>query len=275
MSEIAGAQSLDSRAARSEPRKILRFRTSERRIHWATALPFIVCYTTALVLIAVYNPNPTRPFRSLVSLIHRMSGLCLLVAPLVTIVRHRDDIGLHRANLAAVWRWTRDDVRWLSLIVPASFSRNIRLPHQGKFNAGEKINFLVLTSTYPLYAMTGLAIWFGLSAYLAWMVHFSLATLATPLIIGHILMATVNPDTRPGLAGMITGLVDREWAKHHYHHWYEEHYGARQHDPGDAAVDVAAAARPRRAEAPDAAAPAPAAAVCPCMPCRVEAAVTR
>ncbi len=210
-------------------------------MHWATAIPFVICYSTALILITVYNPNPARPLRWLVSWTHRLSGLCLLLAPLGTIVRHRHEIEVHRENIAQVWRWTRDDLRWLSLIAPASFFRNIELPHQGKFNAGEKINFVVLTSSYPLYVMTGLAIWLGGAAYLAWMIHFSLATIATPLIFGHILMATVNPDTRPGLSGMITGFVDREWARHHYRIWYEKHHGksARRVVP---ALDVPAPA---------------------------------
>ena len=53
-----------------------------------------------------------------------------------------------------------------------------------------------------------------------------LAAIATPLLLGHVFMATVNPDTRPGLRGMITGFVDREWARHHYHLWYVAHFEA-------------------------------------------------
>jgi len=37
-------------------------------------------------------------------------------------------------------------------------------------------------------------------------------------------MALVNPGTRVGLSGMITGHVDREWAKHHYTSWYRDHF---------------------------------------------------
>jgi cytochrome b subunit of formate dehydrogenase len=51
-----------------------------------------------------------------------------------------------------------------------------------------------------------------------------MAIIATPLIIGHIVMATLNPDTRTGLSGMISGYVDRKWAKHHYGRWYREHH---------------------------------------------------
>jgi cytochrome b subunit of formate dehydrogenase len=61
-----------------------------------------------------------------------------------------------------------------------------------------------------------------------------MALLATPLILGHIFMATINPDTRAGLTGMLTGFVDRRWAKHHYRLWYDEHYGHTPEQPSPA-----------------------------------------
>jgi formate dehydrogenase gamma subunit len=193
-------------------------------MHWAVAVPFLICYATALTLVVVYNPDPSRPYRQVVSWVHRISGLCLLVLPATALARHWRDLRLHIQNVGQAWSWTWADVRWLLLIGPASLSRQITLPWQGKFNAGEKINFAVLSSTYPIYLCTGLLIWFGASPYLSWLVHFSLAVVATPLLLGHIFMATVNPDTRPGLRGMITGFVDRAWARHHYHRWYVEHF---------------------------------------------------
>jgi hypothetical protein len=54
-------------------------------------------------------------------------------------------------------------------------------------------------------------------------------------------MATVNPDTRVGLSGMITGYVDRHWAQHHYRHWYNEHFGHLHHRP-EPAPELAPAA---------------------------------
>ena len=195
-------------------------------MHWAVAVPFMVCYATALTLIIVYNPDPARPFRHEVSWAHRISGLCLLVLPAWKLARYWRDAGVHLHNVRQAWSWSWDDVRWLFLIGPASVSRKITLPWQGKFNAGEKINFMVLSATYPIYLCTGLLIWFDTSPYLSWLVHFSLAITATPLLLGHVFMATVNPGTRPGLRGMITGFVDREWARHHYHRWYVENFEA-------------------------------------------------
>ena len=211
-------QSLDSDSDR-----ILRFHRSERHLHWAIAIPFMLCYATAVILITVYNPHPARPFRALFSWTHRLSGVSLIILPPLMLLLHWREARRHLQNIRGAWRWTRADAKWLLLVGPATLSSRVSLPDQGKFNAGEKINFMALMSTYPIYALTGALIWLPGTAYMSWVVHvFSAVFVATPLMFGHIFMALVNPDTRVGLSGMITGFVDRHWAKHHYRHWYDE-----------------------------------------------------
>ena len=211
---------------KSAPAQILRFRPSERQMHWAIAIPFMICYSTAVVLIAVYNPHPDRPYRELVSWTHRGSGLALFALPLFTIIRHWYDFSIHRQNIREAWRWTVADVKWLFLMGPSTVSKKIVLPEQGKFNAAEKINFMALMATLPVYLCTGLMIWFHQFVFSAWVVHLSMAATATALMFGHIFMATVNPDTRIGLSGMITGFVSSHWASHHYGRWYKENVPA-------------------------------------------------
>jgi formate dehydrogenase subunit gamma len=212
------------RSSAAERDEILRFRKSERQLHWAIGVPFMVCYTTAMVLITVYNPHPGRPFREVVSWIHRLSGVCLIVLPTWTIARHWRDFRIHLYNMRQAWGWTFNDVKWLLLMGPSTVSKKVTLPDQGKFNAAEKINFMMLMSTYPVYICTGILIWLPGVAYLSWLIHFGMALIATGLMAGHIFMATVNPDTRVGLSGMVSGFVDRHWAKHHYRLWYDEHF---------------------------------------------------
>lgn len=224
------------------PAEILRFRKSERLLHWAVAVPFMVCYATAVVLVGVYNPDPTRPYRALFSWTHRLSGVCLFLLPLLTVLRHRHDFDLHFRNVRTVWRWRLEDVKWLFLMGLSTIDKRVVLPDQGKFNAGEKLNFMFLTASYPLYIITGFLIWLPGVAFASWIAHLSMAALATPLIFGHVYMALVNPDTRVGLAGMISGYVDRHWAQHHYRHWYNEHFRHLHHQPEPAPEPALAAA---------------------------------
>ncbi len=204
--------------------KILRFRKSERLVHWALAVPFLVCFGTALVLVFCYNPDPLRPYRVVFSWIHRISGICLIILPMLAIVKSRGDFRIYFYNIRQAWVWSYDDLKWLSLMGLAAVSKKIKLPEQGKFNAAEKLNFMKLMSTYPLYILTGLIIWLTDAAFLSWAIHFFMAVIATPLITGHLYMAMINPESRKGLHGMISGAVDRQWAKHHYGKWYREHF---------------------------------------------------
>jgi formate dehydrogenase subunit gamma len=204
--------------------KILRFARSERLLHWCIAGPFLISFTTAVVLVFVYNPDRSRPFRYVFATLHRVSGVALIVLPILATLKLRGDARVHFYNIRQAWTWVFDDIKWLSLMFAASFSSRVRLPEQGKFNAAEKLNFMVLMVTYPLYVATGVLIWATHVAVLSWLLHFAMALLSAPLILGHMYMALLSRSGRPGLQGMISGYVDRHWAKHHYRRWYREHH---------------------------------------------------
>ena len=203
--------------------KILRFRTSERLMHWALAIPFLVCFGSALVLLAYFNPDPTRPYRYVFAATHRISALALIVLPILAIII-KGDIRTHFNNISQAFFWTLHDIKWLLLLGLAAVNKKITLPEQGKFNAAEKINIMNLLFTYPLYIVTGFLIWKTDAAFVPWLIHCSIAAMALPLVFGHIYMATINAGSRVGLSGMFSGYVDRHWAKHQYPIWFREHF---------------------------------------------------
>ncbi|MBZ5498139.1 MAG: cytochrome b/b6 domain-containing protein [Acidobacteriia bacterium] len=213
------------------PRQILRFRKSERVLHWSIAVPFMVCYTTALILMFGYNLHSESVSRDVFSWIHRISGACLIFFPIQSVLRNLRDHRIHLYNIRQGWTWAIDDLKWLLLMGPAAVIRKITLPEQGKFNAAEKLNFMMVMCTCPLFIMTGLLLCMPGPAFLSWIVHVGLALVATPLMLGHIYMALVNPGTRVGLGGMFSGYVDRQWAKHHYRRWYREHFEDQEENP--------------------------------------------
>ena len=226
MGDAAG--NIPAATKKAAPTKVLRFAKSERLVHWCIAGPFLVSFATSLVLVLVYNPDPSRPFRDVFALLHRASGVALIVLPMLATFNKRGDAAIHIYNIKQAWTWVFDDIKWLALMGLAAMNSRIKLPEQGKFNAAEKLNFMVLMTTYPLYVTTGLLMWITHLAILSWILHFLMAMLATPLLLGHLYMALINKDTRPGLEGMITGHVDRHWAKHHYRRWYREHHEASE-----------------------------------------------
>jgi len=253
------------------PDTILRFLKTERLLHWAIAIPFLGCFATALVLVvvynpvlvAVYNPDPMRVYRPTFAWIHRVCAAGLIVCPSFVLLASLRRLRIHFYNIRQAWLWTFDDIKWLFMMGPAALSKRIVLPDQGKFNAAEKLNFMMVMGFSPLLVASGLLIWFPetsrLDTFFPWMIHCGLAALATPLICGHVIMATINPSTRVGLTGMISGYVSREWAAHHYARWFREqfpdllqgHDGENTHDAEVTAEDEAGADRRRPAAGVD------------------------
>jgi formate dehydrogenase subunit gamma len=204
--------------------KILRFLRAERLLHWSIATPFLVCFSTALVLVLLCDRGPLHAHRDLVSWIHRISGVCMIILPIMALVSHWFDFRIYVRNIKEGCLWTIDDIRWLALMPLALVSSRVSLPEEGKFNAGEKLNFMMTMVSYPVFGVTGLLIWTAEEPFLPWLIHFFLALAVTPLIAGHIFMATINPASRKGFMGMITGFVDRQWAEHHYRRWFREEF---------------------------------------------------
>jgi formate dehydrogenase gamma subunit len=210
--------------------RILRFHRSERLLHWAIAVPFLVCAGSAFVLVAIFNPDPTMPHREVVSWIHRISGALLVGLPPLVLLTHLRDYKIHINNIKEGTGWSFDDIKWIALFPMSVLSKKVKLPEEGKFNGAEMMNFCMVLSMYPIMGSTGIIIWTMGSALLPWLIHFSLAAAMMPLIGGHIFMATTFPATRVGLSGMFTGMVDRSWASHHYRRWFKENFDPL---PGD------------------------------------------
>lgn len=210
--------------ANEAAQEIPRFLRGERMLHWSIAIPFLVCFTTGVILKFFFDLHPEGLSRDFLALVHRVAGGCLAVFPSLAVLRNWRDYKAHLYNIKVGWTWTLDDVKWLFLMGPATFSKRIVLPDQRKFNAAERLNFMMVMSTYPAFVATGLSLWMPGIHFLAWVAHVSMALAAAPLVFGHMFMACVNPSTRIGLSGMITGHVDREWARHHYARWYRENF---------------------------------------------------
>lgn len=230
----------------SSSHDVLRFRKAEVLFHWAIAVPFLVCYSSALLLVVLYlhGSSTLDPTRQVISWVHRVAGLALLALPLLVAISGPQGWKTHFENLREGWVWSFQDVRWLLCMARSVLDKRVRLPDQGKFNAGEKLNFMMVTVACPLFIATGLLIWLPGIAFTAWLLHVSLAAVVTPFMLGHIFMATINPDTRPGLRGMFSGFVNRSWAKHHYRQWYVEKF---ESGPGaEAARDRTEKTAPRK-----------------------------
>lgn len=189
--------------------RILRFTLSERAVHWIVAIAFFSMLVSG---IAMGRP---RTFQNFTYTWHIISA-GLLVIGLAAVIFRGDRRAL-RATSRELRRIDALDRRWLASVPRATLGR-ASLPSAGRFNGGQKINFLLVSSLLAALLVSGL----GLIATgqpaspVLKAAHVAAAYLAAILVVGHLYMALINPSTRPALRGIITGHVDASWLlKHH------------------------------------------------------------
>ncbi len=195
-----------------------RFDRTERLLHWAFAIPFILTMATGLGL---FFPELAKLAgnRELVRDLHRFTGLATVLLPaLVLVFGDRRNV---RRDVREVDLWSEDDRRWFRAWVWRKFGGRDRLPAQGRFNAGQKFNAVLTAGCVLWLAVTGLVIFPGVHPPF-WLVansrnlHNLAWIILTPAVIGHVYLAAIYPPTRPGLSGIITGRVPMAWLRQHH-----------------------------------------------------------
>jgi formate dehydrogenase subunit gamma len=128
-------------------------------------------------------------------------------------------------NRRAVTRTTRElstidalDREWLAR-VPAAVVKHRPEPPAGRFNAGQKLNFILVSLLLASLLVSGIGLLVTGShptnpAFKA--AHVVAAYTLALLVAGHLYMALINPSTRPALRGMISGRVDADWVRKHH-----------------------------------------------------------
>lgn len=157
--------------------------------------------------------------RDVISFVHVWSGVAMIVLPAaVALVGDRAAI---RRDLREIDYWDRLDLRWLRTAFLPGFLRREPLPPAGRFNAGQKLNSVLVAALVAGLVVTGSLMWRA-ELFPIWMgevasqLHDLLTLLALPLVAGHLYLALINPGTRGALAGIVSGRVNARWAQEHH-----------------------------------------------------------
>jgi formate dehydrogenase subunit gamma len=200
--------------AAAEDRYLRRFTRTERALHWTHAFAFFVLLASGLVL---YLPRLTAIVgrRPLVKEIHVYTAIAW-VAAIVAIIVLGDRRSL-RATVRELDLFDADDRRWL---------RGKRAP-QGKFNAGQKLNFWLSCAFAFLFAVSGFLLWYGerdtrFRFANTLLLHDGLMYVSLVLLAGHLYLSVLHPATRHALRGMTTGTVSADWARAHHPKWVDD-----------------------------------------------------
>lgn len=206
--------------------RIKRFNLAERVAHWSQAFAFVVLFLTGSALIfrgygALLGAEGLR----IAGMIHRIIGVSfpIIILAILLLLTPKTT----KEWLRSVFSWNMSDVKFLALFPKEFFGLKVKLPAQGKFNAGEKINSLITIFGSMLMVITG---WMLIlqdrfsPSVIAWvhLLHASGALLMGAVIIAHAYLALGHPGSREAINGMISGTVSEKFAKEHHELWYNE-----------------------------------------------------
>lgn len=196
-------------------RKIERFTSVERLVHWTMAFTFIgLAISGILILFGKHFLLPLIGSTLFGWLMFLMKNIHNIIGPLFTVSVVVFFVMFVKDNIPAL-----DDLKWL-------FTKH---HPAGRFNAGEKIWFwlgmtiLGLTVSASGWVLDmivpGLEYWRG-TMQLANIIHGVAAILIIIFAMGHIYIGTIG--TEGAIDGMKTGYVGESWAKQHHQKWYED-----------------------------------------------------
>jgi len=200
------------------PARVHRFGRTTRWFHWTFALSFLSLAGSGSLLLCRAELSIDAADVALLVEMHKITAIVFLTAP--WLIGLSGDRATWLRDLSETARFTRDDLVWLAR-QPLAMLGKAELPAQDKLNAGQKLNALAVAAISGAMVVTGLHLWREPGSFFALVVHVSGFLAWIPAFAVHLYMALINPSTRPALASMIRGDVDRAWAAHHHARWLE------------------------------------------------------
>jgi formate dehydrogenase gamma subunit len=191
--------------------KIVRFDLSARVLHWSHAIFFVWLLITGINLFFTQKSLLGDP---LMKMMHLYASIPFIIIPVVLYLFGSLDMHNDIRELMAL---KRSEIPWFSGIFK-------KVHFNGKFNIGQKLNFLVTSLLIIGLSLSGLVVWmksfFSVSfVELNFVAHDFFAEVSLILLSGHILLSLYH---RESIRGIISGKVDEEWAKEQYHRWWKK-----------------------------------------------------
>lgn len=197
--------------------KILRFTKTERFTHWVHGFSFVILLFTGLGMLSSFFQPAMDIFGGVqvTRNIHRVMAV-VLVLGIVAALFTKD--GRHvRQWVKDCFKFTLDDYKHAINFPVEFFGGHKPFPPQGKFNGGEKLNSLITIFGTIFIGLSGFALWFKASLPVgliqwAYPVHAGFALLMTALLIAHMYLGLLHPDSNQAFLGMINGYVPAKFA---------------------------------------------------------------
>lgn len=200
----------------------------ERLAHWAYAAFFILALAIGLLMWIPGSRVWLAGSRQQISHLHGGSGLLMVVLPLLLFL-----FGDHRrlsGDLREIDLWDRDDRVWFWRALRGYTLFRREMPPQGRFNAGQKANAIIVVAMAVGFLITGsfllarphLPTWLVSRALL---LHQVLAVAAIALLVGHLLHAFWTRQGRDSLRAMTGGTMSEMVARERHEKCWKRQRG--------------------------------------------------
>jgi formate dehydrogenase subunit gamma len=201
-----------------EPITVTRYTTGARINHWITAI--------SLVLLAISGLSLFHPSLFFLSGLFGGGSATRAIHPWIGVVLFFGFCGLFlrfwRANL-----WNRTDNVWLTKLRDVLGGHEENLPEVGKYNAGQKLVFWMMSVLIVVMISSGLVIWDQYfydyttidQKRIAMLIHAIAAITAICVWIVHVYAAIWVRGT---IRAMTRGSVTGGWAWRHHRKWLRE-----------------------------------------------------
>ena len=205
-------------APQKEPITVSRYTTGARINHWITAI--------SLVLLAISGLSLFHPSLFFLSGLFGGGSATRAIHPWIGVVLFFGFFGLFlrfwRANL-----WNRTDNVWLTKLRDVLGGHEENLPEVGKYNAGQKLVFWMMSVLIVVLICSGLVIWDQYfydyttidQKRIAVLIHAIAAITAICVWIVHVYAAIWVRGT---IRAMTRGSVTGGWAWRHHRKWLRE-----------------------------------------------------
>lgn len=211
----------------SNTKMIKRFSAVVRFTHWMYAISFIVLAITGYMVYGSELDWMEPMFGGLTgaTVVHRVAG-CFLIASIVISLLIRPSEIL--SWIRECFSFNKNDVGFM-LTFPYKFlGIKKKIPPQGFFNGGEKVNSLIQIISGAALIITGLFMWLTPDTAPLWMypLHTVFMVVGSAGAIGHIYLAALNPVSNEAIRAIINGDISEKYMIENHQQWYDDVYKA-------------------------------------------------
>lgn len=208
---------------------VYRFSKGERFVHWVHGVAFLLLLFTGLGVLTI----AIQPAMNIVGgiqvtrNIHRVVAVLFTIGMIIGFVGRGEGARQMRRWFKDVISFGKDDFAHAKNFGIEFFGGHKPFPPQGKFNGGEKLNSMITILGTLCIVISGYIIWLAPSipqwiVQWAYPIHSACALFMAALLIAHLYLGLLHPDSNQALKGIFTGWVPAKFAFEHYEKWYNE-----------------------------------------------------